>query len=86
MFNNSNFAEARDGRVKIDDFSADVVQKLMDYVYTGRMGNMEEEEAFNLLAAGHKYCIEGVQVSCLNCDGFNLLKLVWTAFGMLAAM
>jgi hypothetical protein len=62
MFTNSNFAEARDGRVKIEDFSATVVQKLMDYVYTGRMGNLEAE-AFNLLAAGHKYCIEGVQVS-----------------------
>lgn len=61
MFTNSNFIETRDGRVKIDDFGAGVVQKLLDYIYTGRMGNIEEE-AFNLLAAGHKYCIDGVQV------------------------
>ncbi|KAI6192306.1 Speckle-type POZ protein-like protein [Aphelenchoides bicaudatus] len=61
MFTNTNFTEAQNGRVKIDDFSASIVQKLLDYIYTGRMGNMTEEDAFDLLTAGHKYCIEGVQ-------------------------
>lgn len=60
MFNNIRFSEAKDGRVKIEEFSASVVQKLLDYIYTGRMNNLEDE-ALNLLAAGHKYCIEGVQ-------------------------
>lgn len=54
-------SESQNGRLKIEDFPAPVIRRLLDYVYTGRMGNIEQI-AEDLLSAGHKYCIEGVQV------------------------
>ena len=60
----SNFNEAKDGRVRIEDFSAEVMKQVLNYIYTGRMTSETDEEniAMELLAAGHKYCIEGIQV------------------------
>jgi hypothetical protein len=55
-------SESHTGLLKVDDFGASVIRRLLDYIYTGRMGNIEDI-AEDLLAAGHKYCIEGVQVS-----------------------
>ncbi|KAI6221910.1 Speckle-type POZ protein B-like protein [Aphelenchoides fujianensis] len=54
--------EATEGRVEIADFSADVVRRLLEYVYTGRIsGELDVETALSLLEAGNKYDVEGVK-------------------------
>lgn len=67
----SNFAEAQNGRVKIHDVERDVFQEMLNFIYTGKVENLNEM-ADDLLAAADKYALDRLKVMCEEALSSNL--------------
>lgn len=67
----SNFAEAQNGRVKIHDVERDVFQEMLNFIYTGKVENLNEM-ADDLLAAADKYALARLKVMCEEALSSNL--------------
>lgn len=67
----SNFAEAKNGRVKIDDVERDVFQEMLNFIYTGKVENLNQM-ADDLLAAADKYALSRLKVMCEESLSSNL--------------
>lgn len=59
----SGMPEVQEGRVVVDDLQPEVLDKLLEYVYTGEVEAMEEDIS-ELLYAGDKYQITGLVKLC----------------------
>jgi len=59
----SNFAEAQNGSVKIVDVEKDVFREMLNFIYTGKVENLNQM-ADELLAAADKYALTRLKVMC----------------------
>jgi hypothetical protein len=66
----SNTKEAQSGTVKIKDMSADVIQLLISYLNSGKIGDGLNKHAEDLFVAADKYAIEKLQVCFFLFMGF----------------
>ena len=64
MFEN-DMTEKKSGVVEIDDVDGEILQRLLDYVYSGRFDEEEETtKTQQLLIAAEKYAIDRLKASC----------------------
>ncbi|XP_030240109.1 speckle-type POZ protein-like [Drosophila navojoa] len=66
--------ESLTNRVIIDDFSDNVVQELLRFIYTEVAPSMDHDMAKDLLAAADKYDVQRLQTLCLQYL-FDLLSI-----------
>jgi BTB/POZ domain/Leucine rich repeat len=70
--------EKKVGKMTIDDFTADVVEGMLEFLYTGQSNN--ESNAMDLFAIAAKYDIATLKTDCekliiCNIDEFNALEV-----------
>ena len=59
----SNMIEGLESRIRITDFDETIIEKLVSYMYKGRV-EVLKDEAENLLAAAEKYNLDGLKAVC----------------------
>lgn len=64
-------SENQEGKVKIDEFQPQVIDAMLNYIYTGKMKNLSEI-ADELFKAAHKYEIIDLKALCEEYFLFNL--------------
>ncbi|XP_014233149.1 TD and POZ domain-containing protein 4-like [Trichogramma pretiosum] len=65
MFN-IDMKESKDNIVKINDLNAETVQSMLQFVYTRKVEQLNENIVINLLMASDKYQMEDLKIFCEN--------------------
>ncbi|XP_044004283.1 speckle-type POZ protein-like [Aphidius gifuensis] len=64
MFDHESMKESEDNRVIIEDFDADIVNQMLEYIYTEKPPSNIDNCAHDLLGAAHKYQIDELFLMC----------------------
>lgn len=72
MFRN-NMMEKKQNLVEIDDISSEVLEKFFQFIYTGKVNEIEQTIC-ELLTAAEKYHVEGLKLLCEETMNINLNK------------
>ena len=61
MLENNNFKETLENRMLIEDFDSETVEKMMEFLHTGKIKDFEGKEA-ELYKVSDKYQIKSLKV------------------------
>ena len=60
----SEMLESTQNSVRIEDFPDEIVQGMLEFIYTGRTTDSLKENAVDLLRIGDKYGVLGLKENC----------------------
>ncbi|XP_044015191.1 speckle-type POZ protein-like [Aphidius gifuensis] len=66
MFDYESMKESRDNRVVIKDIDADVVEQMLEYIYTEKTPSKIDDCVYDLIGAADKYQIDDLKEICEN--------------------